>query len=166
MKKNRRFAILAFLLIAVVAVGVGFANFTETLAINAQVGAPGADVDFENATFKVNGSDVEQDDNNHATIVDSNTLSIVITDAMINTGDEAVITVQIVNNSAFAVNLKTTTTKNLTNFSYESTLTDGQRTLAAGTALDVTITLTLTDVPDTATSQNFTITIVAEEIIE
>lgn len=169
MKKNRRFAVLAFLLVAVIAVGVGFANFSETLTVNARVGAPGADVDFQNAVFKVNGTAISADDQtekNHATIVDENMLTITITDALINTGDTATVTVDIVNSAAFDVLLTTTTTKDsLTNFSYSSTLADGTTELGAGDTLTVTMTIELTKVSDVSTSQNFYVTIAAAEII-
>lgn len=169
MKKNRRFAIVAFLLVAVIAVGVGFANFTESLRINGTFGVAGADVYFDNAVLKVNGSelqDAEAKSKNYVEIAgDKNTITIVVENALVNTGDKAVITANIVNDSAFDVTLARTINHNyLANFSFDCSLNDTQ-TLGAGQTLSVTITVELMDVPDADITQTFVIDITATEIV-
>ena len=84
-------------------------------------------------------------------------------DALINTGDTAVITVDVTNDAAFDVKLDAAITNNLTNFSFDCSLQDTQ-TLKAGETLAVTITVKLTIVPDIATSQTFAIALTATEI--
>ena len=167
--KNRRITIVAFLLIAALTLGFGYAAVTNVLDIqgSASVSATAAEAEFnENVYF----SGVKKGDELVQSIVAGDNLGYT---ANINTnnndkaqftvtgleksGDKYSITFVIQNDSAFdaKVSVKTNTNTNSTNFAFTNSL--ASNTIAAGGSVEVTVTVALISELTSAASGSFVI---------
>lgn len=167
--KNRRITIVAFLLIAALTLGFGYAAVTNILDIqgSASVSATAAEAEFnENVYFK----GVKKGDELVQSIVAGDNLGYT---ANINTnnndkaqftvtgleksGDKYSITFVVQNDSAFdaKVSVKTNTNTNTANFAFTNSLESD--TIAAGGDLEVTVTVELITELTSAASGSFVI---------
>ena len=172
--KNRRLVIGAFLLVAVLCLGVGFAALQDTLSINGTLSYNpaaaeeefNADVQFVSAEIDAT-STAEYADTITAVVgdVDTDNVNDLLTitvpaDAFTSAGQVAVIKATVKNDSTDTVNVSAITKQAIESFSIES----GVVTIDAGATSEITITITLdstvavTDAPInltlTATSAN------------
>ena len=167
--KNRRITIVAFLLIAALTLGFGYAAVTNILDIqgSASVSATAAEAEFnENVYFK----GVKKGDELVQSIVAGDNLGYT---ANINTnnndkaqftvtgleksGDKYSITFVVQNDSTFdaKVSVKTNTNTNTANFAFTNSLESD--TIAAGGDLEVTVTVELITELTSAASGSFVI---------
>ncbi len=164
--KNRRTVIVAFLLVAVLTIGVGFANLTDTLIAS---GSTGVNVDDAKEVFDGDvyfSKTVMNAATGTATIKDGegandkgDIVEIEIEDGFLKeVGDQAVITLTVKSESDLAITmaLPTITNSNPTYFSVTTTWLTEQQIAPKGT-LDITITVELTKTPTTDQDMNFEI---------
>ena len=150
--KNRRITIVAFLLIAALTLGFGYAAVTNVLDIqgSASVSATAAEEEFNEDIYFAG---VVVDDTLMDAVVAGDALGYT---ANINannndkaqftvtglkqTGDKATITFRVQNDSLYdaTVTVKTDTNTNTTNFDFTNDVGAG-KTIAAGSYLDVTV---------------------------
>lgn len=165
--KKRNAAIGGFLLLAVGAIGVGFAAMDDTLTIDGAVNSPdvAVDVDFVKADSSVTPESQEKYVNSLVFSEDLDTLT-----ATVNTLDKlnetAVLNLSIVNADenatgwtalcSFAVSISDTT-----HFSVETTFTSEQ-SLAVSDSYDFTVTVKCISVPTTPVKATLTGTITAK----
>ena len=173
--KNRKLVVVAFLLIAVLLLGVGYAALTDTLTI---IGNAHIDIDVANKTFdeKVyfshseatssTGTGTTADTASHTpddATYTANKLAIV--------GEKSVFTFTITNDSNVEAEISVATTKlsgdvnpsnsNETKFTVEYSYPDGKTIAANGGTIDVVVTVTLKESVTSATSATFGIELTA-----
>ncbi len=139
--KQRRLAIIAFALVAVLTIGVGYAALTDTLSINGTATLLHSEAE-EQFDVEVYFSAVGATSSCTAAIdgEDNDVATITITDGLAVVGDKAVATFTITNNSAGSVSI-TPAHNSSTNF---DVATDASTyTVAAGGTVDVIVTVTL-----------------------
>lgn len=165
--KNRKFAVVAFLLVAAMLLGVGYATLTDNLVINGTATVTqttaenefNQDIYFSNATTTSTGvtAVVEQSDNDKGTIT-------IADGALKNGGESVTATYTILNNGELdaVVAVPTIENNNPTYFKVETNWGDADQTLTAnGDTIDVTVTITLLQTPVTEQSATFSVSFVA-----
>lgn len=172
--KNRKTVIVAFLLIATLLLGVGYAALSDTLTINATatVSKTAAESVFDEDVKFTAVSAITYPTGvttGAAAIIDtaadstSDTGKITIDDGVLkNTGDEVKVTYTISNVGDLAASVAKPTINN-TNETYFSVTTDwgdAAKDLAAGEAISVVVTIKLVKTPtaDENTTGSFTLT--------
>ena len=173
--KRRRTAIVAFLLVAVLTIGVGYAALNDTLYVSGTAKASSAEADkaFDNAVYFV-APEVDDDAGYTVTVQadnngDANDLAIVNVTGLIEKDDELTITIPIQNDSQYVASLSLTksgeTIQDAGEDAFELTYSI-PNTVAAGGTVDVTITIKLLATPhdaDISASFSFDIDAVAQE---
>lgn len=173
--KNRKIVIVAFLLIATLLLGIGYAALTDTLTI---IGNAHIDLDTANKTFDErvyfsaaeatsttgtgSTADVASFSPDDATFT-ANKLAIV--------GEKSVFTFTITNDSNVEVDISVNATKqsgdanpsnsNTEKFTVEYSYPDGQTIAALGGTIDVVVTVTVKESVTSATSATFGIELTA-----
>lgn len=151
--KKRRTAIVAFLLIAVLTIGVGYAAINDTLYVSGTAKASSAEADehFDlNVYFDKDNAPtgegyavtIQADD-----LGDENDLAIVTVTGLINAEDSMEIKIPIVNKSQYEATLSLTVERYETvdgAFTFEYSVPD---TIDANGTVDVTIKVTLNKAP-------------------
>ena len=173
--KNRKIVVVAFLLIAVLLLGVGYAALTDTLTI---IGNAHIDVDTANKTFdeKVyfSASEATSSTGSGST---ADTASFTADDATYTAnklaikGEKSVFTFTITNDSNVDAVISVNTTKlsgdvnpsnsNTQKFTVEYSYPDGMTIAKNGGTITVVVTVTLKDVVTSATSATFGIELTA-----
>ena len=164
--KNRRTIVIAFLLVAVLTIGVGFAALTDTLTASGSAGIlkTGAQSEFEAKVYFSNASTqdalkatavVDSLDNDKATIT-------VLEGALKDKGDTAVVYLEIKNESDLPVYVTPSISNHDTThfgitLQYAGVLT-GYATIAPGDTLDVGVTVSCIQTPTEDANTSFTIT--------
>lgn len=168
--KNRRNVVIAFLLIAAMILGVGYAALSDTLTINgtATVSKDSAqsvfdeDVKFTNVsavTYPTGISTGAEAIIDTATDNTSDTGKITINDGVLkNTGDEVQVTYTISNVGDLdaSVAVPAITNNNKTYFEVTTNWGDAAKNLTAGGTIDVTVTIKLIQTPTTDDAQTAT----------
>ena len=162
--KNRKTVVVAFLLVAVMLLGVGYAALTDVLDItgsadvskSAAEDAYNADIYFTAAVANETGNTASiNSDNNDKASFTANTLQ--------GAGNTAPFTFTITNEGDLDAEVTPSISSN-TNEAYFQISSDwaGQpKTLAAGASLTYTVTVTLTDTPTDTISGSFIIELTA-----
>ena len=164
--KNRKTVVVAFLLVAVMLLGVGYAALTDELWVN---GTAGVDLDDTSEVFDedIYFSKVISGDGCNAVInADPDTGTITVTDGVLKeVGDEVIATYTIKSESDLdvMVNLPTIENSNGTYFSVTPSW-DAAKTLPAGGTIDVTITIKLIKTAAADQDVTFKLTFAAESI--
>ena len=173
--KNRKIVVVAFLLIAVLLLGVGYAALTDTLTI---IGNAHIDVDTANKTFdeKVyfSASEATSSTGSGST---ADTASFTADDATYTAnklaikGEKSVFTFTITNDSNVDAVISVNTTKlsgdvnpsnsNTQKFTVEYSYPQGTTIAKNGGTITVVVTVTLKDVVTSATSATFGIELTA-----
>ncbi len=174
--KNRRIAIIAFVLVAVMAIGVGYAAISDQLGITATLGA-NSGANFEDnvhwsdaaAVITASGDSSKVSAEAGAGTVDAvpydekDLLTVEVDNgALVNKDDTVVIKKNIVNDSDLDATVAVDVDeKSNTNFKVNVALSNAN--LAAGGEVTVTITITLVEasIDDMTGSFNFVITATA-----
>ena len=164
--KNRKTVVVAFLLVAVLLLGVGYAALTDTLTID---GSAGVNLDDTKEVFDgdIYFSKVISGTGCTAVInSDPDTGTITVTDgALKEVGDEVIATYTIKSESDLDVSIPKPTVA-VTNSEYFAVTYSWavDQTLPAGGTIDVTITVRLVKTADTDQDTTFTVTFNATSI--
>ena len=169
--KNRKIVVVAFLLVAVMLLGIGYAALTDTLTI---IGNAHIDIDAANATFdsKVYFSAAEATSTTgtggyvEGVLTNKDVASFTPDDATFATvGQVSVFTFTITNDSNVEADVSINATKqsgdanpsnsNTTAFTVTYTYPDGQTIAANGGTIDVVVTVTVASPITSATSATF-----------
>lgn len=149
--KKRRTAIVAFLLIAVLTIAVGYAVLNDTLYVTGTAKASSAEADehFDvNVHFDTENAPtgegytvtIKEDD-----LGDANDLAVIAVTGLINTGDSLEIAIPVINESQYDATLSLTATSYSTDaFDFTYTI---PATINAGGTVNATITITLKKAP-------------------
>ena len=176
--KNRKFIVVAFLIVAVMLLGVGYAALTDTLTI---IGNAHIDVDTANKTFdeKVyfsasaasssTGTGTEDDVASHT--ADDATFTA---HKLATVGEKSVFTFTITNDSNVDAVISVNTTKlsgaanpsnsNSDKFTVEYSYPDGMTIAKNGGTIDVVVTVTVREPVTSATSATFGIELTATSV--
>ena len=184
--KNRRNAIIAFLLVAVLCLGIGYAGVvSDTLTVAGTLNASADVVDDEfmaNVYFKddaavdttastgtvgtdganvtlTRGADATSEENDQLTIEVSN---LVFT----GVGDTVVVTVSVVNaNTAQAAKVTIGSWTDATGVFTVEVTDSGSDEIAASGEAEYTVTITMEKLPAETVATNFTIDLTAEPVV-
>ena len=173
--KNRRNIVVAFLLCAVMLLGIGYAALTDTLTI---IGNAHVDIDSANKTFderiyftaaaptSTTGTGTTADTASY----DPDDATYVVNKLAVK-GEKSVFTFTIQNDSNVDAIISVAGTKlsgaenpsnsNTEKFTVEYSYPDGQEIAKQGGTIDVVVTVTLKDVVTSATSATFGIELTA-----
>ena len=166
--KKRRTTIIALLLVAALALGIGYAAYTVNMKIGgaATVGAPAPLVKFSAVSGQVTQGTVSSSNNYGTAQVGGQTIDLNLEDFK-NANDSVTVTYTVHNGHDFDVKLSTieynltnTDTNYPSHFSIvigNETGLDSERILGAGedATFDVTVTLVKTFATDASVIQNF-----------
>lgn len=176
--KNRKFIVVAFLLVAVMLLGVGYAALTDTLTI---IGNAHIDVDTANKTFdeKVYFSAAEATSST-GTGTTADVASFTTDDAtytankLATVGQKSVFTFTITNDSNVDALISINSNKlsgdvnpsnsNETKFLVEYSYPDGKTIAKNGGTIDVIVTVTVREPVTSATSATFGIELTATSV--
>lgn len=176
--KNRKFIVVAFLIVAVMLLGVGYAALTDTLTI---IGNAHIDVDTANKTFdeKVYFSDAKASSST-GTGTTADVVSYSSDDAtytanrLATVGETSVFTFTIKNDSNVDAEISVNTTKlsgdanpsnsNSDKFTVAYSYPDGQTIAKNGGTIDVVVTVTVAEPVTSATSATFGIELTATSV--
>jgi hypothetical protein len=168
--KNRRITIVAFLLIAALTLGFGYAAVTNVLDIqgSASVSATAAEEEFNEDVYfagvVVDGTLKDAvatgDALGYTANINTNNndkAQFTVT-GLKQTGDKATITFRVQNDSLYdaTVTVKTDTNTNKTNFSFTNDIGEG-KTVAAGGYVDVTVEVEFIKAATEAVSASFVV---------
>ncbi len=166
--KNRRLAIIAFILVAIMAIGVGYANLTDTLQITGSAGvnrddsaeAFDADIRFTKAvgdTSRVTSTIGDKDETG-----DNDKVTITVLDGILKeVGDEIIVTCTVTSDSDLDVYIAApTVTNNNSEYFSVTTTWDGTTTVVpAGTAQTRDVVVTIKLIKTAVADQDATFTI-------
>ena len=176
--KNRRTVVVAFLLVAVMLLGIGYAALTDTLTI---IGNAHVDLDTANKTFdeRIYFSAAEATDST-GTGATADVASFTADDATYTvnklaiTGEESTFTFTIKNDSNVDAIISVGDTKlsgaenpsntNTDKFAVEYTYPNGMTVAKAGGTITVVVTVTLQEPVTSATSATFGIELTATSV--
>lgn len=176
--KNRKFALVVFMLIAALTLGIGYAALTDTLTI---IGNAHIDIDKANATFdeKVYFSDAKATTST-GTGTTADTASCSTDDAtftankLASVGEKSVFTFTIKNDSNVDALISVNSTKlsgvenpsnsNTDKFTVEYTYPDGMTIAKSGGTITVVVTVTVKEPVTSATSATFGIELTATSV--
>ena len=165
--KNRKTVVVAFLLVAVMLLGVGYATLTNTLNITADLKADPskAGSEFDGDVYFSN-KNIDKDDTNHAScIIENNDLATITADMFTTANQEVVVTLTITNDSTdFDAVLTPDVSLDAAHDGifaascvWEGTDNLNQKTIPAGGSANLTVTLKLLKTPDEAHQAKFTV---------
>ena len=167
--KNRKIAIVAFMLCAAMVIGLGYAAVTNVLDIQGSttISATAAEEEFNEDIYftgvKDNTDHYVQSITDSATYgytaninTNNNDKAQFTVTGLKETGDEVSITYQIKNESAYSatVSVKTNTNTNTDYFKFTNDITS-TTSIAAGGTVDVTVTVELIKQPTEQQSASF-----------
>ena len=162
MTKNRRIAIISFVLVAILLLGIGFAQLTDVLTIsggatvtkdNSQDAFDG-DVYFSNVVANVSRVDASID----ATDKDVATMN-VLGGVLKEVGDEAIATFTVKSESDLPVYLTPSVVNSNAEYFNVYTTWDTTKTLQPGQTVDITVTVKLAKTAVADQSTTFTVTL-------
>ena len=166
--KNRRIVVVAFLLAAVLLLGVGYAALTDTLDItgSADVDLTGLNAEFEEDIYFSAAVANEGAPNTASVNADNNDKASFSAKSLKAKGDEATFTFTINNDSAHdvVVTPKLNATLGNTNteyFAIESDWDGASKTVPAGTTITYTVTIELIKDATDAISGSFLVELTA-----
>lgn len=166
--KNRKIVVVAFLLIAVLLLGVGYAALTDTLDItgSADVNVSDLEKEFEEDIYFSAAVANEGAPNTASINADNNDKASFSAKSLIKKGDKATFTFTITNDSDHTVTVtpKLNATMGNTNteyFSIESDWAGAAKTVAPHSTITYTLTVELEKDPTQAVSGSFLIELVA-----
>ncbi len=162
MTKNRRIAIISFVLVAILLLGIGFAQLTDVLTIGGTAGVDAdnsqevfdGDVYFSNAVANIERvtASIDATDKDVATMtVKDNVLKEV--------GDEAIATFTVKSESDLPVYLTPSVTNSNPEYFNVYTTWDTTKTLQPGQTVDITVTVKLAKTAVADQAATFTVTI-------
>ena len=152
MTKNRRIIVIAFVLVAMLALGVGFAAVADDLSITANLASPSWE---PNVYISAVGGDVTSN-----TTIGTNTDAVTVTlnKKLFNKDETASFTVTFKNDNAFAIAVDTSEAAKVTTADFTVTPDKTAFDIAANSEVTVTYNVLLnTDVTDNALSATFTV---------
>jgi plastocyanin len=166
--KNRKFVVVAFLLVAVLLLGVGYAALTDTLDItgSADVNVTELEKEYEEDIY-FSAAVANQGAPNTASVNgDNNDKASFSAKSLVKKGDKVTFTFTIKNDSAHTVTVtpKLHASAGNTNteyFSIESDWNGASREIAANGSITYTLTVTLLKDPTEAISGSFLVELVA-----
>ena len=167
--KNRKTVVVAFLLVAVMLLGVGYAALTDVLDItgSADVNQSAAEEAFnEDIHFAVNGAVANQAGNTASINADNNDKASFTANNLKGKDDTATFTFTIVNDGDLDANVTPSISSN-TNQAYFAISSDwnGQtKLLEAGQSLEYTVTVTLIETPTSTIAGSFVIELTAVSV--
>ena len=165
--KNRRNVVLAFLLIAAMVLGVGYAAVTDTLYINGTVDVnQSAAEDAFNNDIYFSAAAANQEGNTASVNADNNDKASFTINTFKGKGDVATFTFTIKNNGDLdaTVTPAIAATNGNTNTEYFAVTSDwagASKTLAAGQEITYTVTVTMLKTPTDTISGEFNIVLTA-----
>lgn len=162
MTKNRRIAIISFVLVAILLLGIGFAQLTDVLTIGGTAGVDAdnsqevfdGDVYFSNAVANVERvtASIDASDNDKATMtVKDNVLKEV--------GNEAIATFTVKSESDLPVYLTPSVSNSNAEYFNVYTTWDTTKTLQPGQTVDITVTVKLIKTAVADQAATFTVTL-------
>lgn len=168
--KNRRLVIVAFVLVAVICLGVGFAALQDTLTVDGTISfdETKGNEEFDEDVYFTAGSavqawpvDATQADGSvtfEINAADNDKLTITVGNSVFSAaGQELVVNAKVKNDSTDAVKVAAAVAAEGENAPAGCTVTSAETTIAAGETGDVALTIKLTSTnADTAT---FTVTL-------
>jgi hypothetical protein len=152
MTKNRRIIVIAFVLVAMLALGVGFAAVADDLSITANLASPSWE---PNVFISAVGGDVDSN-----TTIGKNTDEVTVTlnKNLFNKGQTAEFTVTFKNTNAFAITVNTSDEAKVSTTDFTVTPDQTAFEIAANSEVTVKYTVLLnTDVSKDALSAVFTV---------
>ena len=162
--KNRKTVVVAFLLVAMLLIGVGFAQLTDQLLIT---GSAGVDADDSQEVFDgdiyfskvINGTGCTAE-----ILSDPDQGEITVTaGALKEVGNEVIATYTIKSESDLDVTVTPSiVTSNPTYFTVTTSWNDTAQVLPAGSTIDITVTVKLARTAEEDQSTTFTITLDAK----
>ena len=146
---KRRNIIVAFLLIAVLIMGIGYAELVDELTVTGQAGVTAFDADIYFKSFaEVKASDSAPSKFSTLTATDDSATMNVATGALKVAGDKAVAKFTIANDADYPVEITATPTVDAqTFFKVSVDWTDNKTTVAAHSTVDVTVTIEVSLMP-------------------
>ena len=161
--KNRKIAVAAFMLAAILALGVGFAALTDTLTVEGSAGiaADGAkqvfdeDIFFSKALTDTTRCDAKID------TTDPDKATMTVLDGVFKgTGSNEVIATYSITSTSDRDALITPSISNSDTEHFQVTTSwNGAQTLTAGATTDIVVTIKCIKTPDTGVETTFTITL-------
>ena len=157
MTKNRRIAIISFVLVAILLLGIGFAQLTDVLTIggsdNSQEVFDG-DVYFSNAVANVERVTASID------ATDKDKATMTVKDYVLKeVGDEAIATFTVKSESDLPVYLKPSVSNDNATYFNVYTTWDTTKTLEPGQTVDITVTVKLIKTAVADQQMKFTVTL-------
>ncbi len=158
--RNRRIAVIALMLCAVLCIGVGYASLNDTITATGTV--------TYTPDFQIQWGDVSSL-NAYSASVSADELTFTVDTSALAVNESITFDVPVVNNSKYAA--KNVEIKELTvtavDDCYDVTVTPSATTIAVDGSINVTITVKLTSAPlvDSVDSKNFTFKVYAEQSI-
>ena len=167
--KNRKTVVVAFLLVAVMLMGVGYAALTDVLDItgSADVNQSAAEEAFnDDIHFALNGAVANEAGNTASINADNNDKASFTAKTLKGMNDTATFTFTIVNDGDLDANVTPSISSN-TNEDYFAISSDWQgqtKLLKAGEQLTYTVTVTLTETPTSTIAGSFVIELTAVSV--
>lgn len=168
--KNRKFVVVAFLLVAVLLLGVGYAALTDVLDItgSADVNQSAAEEAF-NEDIHFSAAVANQDGNTASVNGDNNDKASFTANTLKGSEDTATFTFTIVNEGDLDATVTPTLNATAGNtkpeyFSITSDWDGKSKTLEAGGSLTYTVTVTLRETPTETISGSFLIELTAVSV--
>lgn len=174
--KNRRTVLLAFLLIACLCIGIGYAYVSKDLKISGTATTAVASIDVEFSAASIKSADSTKGDDAHKTAIQSassvgapgdTTISFTAA-GLTYIGDSVTAEFTITNYNEYAVDIKSVDAPTLTAFTVNveefadgedgTTVTGTTLTLPAGETETFTVTVTLNDASANKLNETFTVT--------
>lgn len=162
MTKNRRIAIISFVLVAILLLGIGFAQLTDVLTIggSANIDADNSqevfdgDVYFSNAVANVERVTASID------ATDKDKATMTVKDYVLKeVGDEAIATFTVKSESDLPVYLKPSVSNDNATYFNVYTTWDTTKTLEPGQTVDITVTVKLIKTAVADQQMKFTVTL-------
>jgi hypothetical protein len=152
MTRNRRIIVIAFVLVAILALGIGFAAVSDGLSVTANLASPSWE---PNVYISAVGGDVTSN-----TTIGKNTDAVTVTlnKNLYNKNETASFTVTFKNDNAFPISVNTSEAAKVTTADFTVTPDKTEFVIPKNEEVTVTYTVLLnTDVTDNALSATFTV---------
>lgn len=152
MTKNRRIIVIAFVLVAILALSVGFAAVADDLSVTANLASPSWE---PNVYISAVGGDV---DSNTTIGTNVDAVTVTLNKNLYNKGETASFTVTFKNDNTFVVAVDTSKAASVTTADFTVTPDQTAFEIPANSEITVTYNVVLnTDVTDNALSAVFTV---------
>ena len=166
--KNRKVVVIAFLVVAAMLMGIGYAALTDTLDItgSADVNLSDLEKEFEEDIYFSAAVANEGAPNTASVNADNNDKASFSAKSLVKKDDKATFTFTINNDSAHEVKVQPKLNATLGNtnpdwFDIESDWDGAEKTIAANSSITYTLTVTLKDDPPEVVTGSFLIELVA-----